>query len=77
MDSLWDLIEKSGVPTAQYIDNRAKGLDPGAELAAAWAVASAGTEVTEVLNTSSNLDAGEKHEAGLQSYVTIRLNKPA
>jgi hypothetical protein len=77
MDSLWQFIDKSIKVTSRYDGFRAKALDPGAQLAADWTLVSAGTEVAEVFNTSINLTGGEKHEAGLQSYVAIRLNKPA
>lgn len=77
MDMMIQMIDREKMTTSQYINYRAEGLDADAELVYDWEDASAGTEVVEVTNTSSNLSTAEMHEAGLQSYVTIRLNKPA
>lgn len=77
MDMMYQMIDKEKLTTSQYVNYRAKALDANEQLVYDWKDSSAGTEVVEVTNTSSNLSTTEMHEAGLQSYVTIRLNKPA
>jgi hypothetical protein len=77
MDSLKKQLNKATVSINRYQKFFAAGLDPGVSLAMAWDSASRNAEVVEVFNTSLNINPGAKHEAGLQSYVAVRLNKQA
>jgi hypothetical protein len=77
MDLMWQMFAPEKLIKSQYINLRAKALDADAQLVYDWVDSLAGTQVVEVTNTSSNLSTAQMHEAGLQSYVTIRLNKPA
>jgi hypothetical protein len=70
-------VEKITASTNLFSDYFAKGLDPGTALAKAWAEASKKTEVVEVYNTSSSISPAERKQAGLQSFVAVRLNAPA
>lgn len=62
---------------ARYTNYTRAAIDPRTQLAEEWSDSLNGYEVIEVYNTSAQPGDEGYRKGGLQSYVTIKLNKPA
>ncbi len=72
-----ELVSKTTATGSIYGDYRARGLNPDADILADWKTEAKKVSVVDIQNTTPALNPAERKEAGLQSYVLVRLSKPA